>query len=158
MTKELRPAPPRNEQPLTRLAAEAQVTKAGGVVGYFLLTGQPPFLSESMLDILKHQMQTVPEPPSKRLGQPVSPEFEQPQLLCLAKTPADRPATANEFIAELDRLPTANSWTEAHAPYWWRRYISHLSISKLPDDATAAQQSSTIVLERANETTQQPPH
>ena len=124
---------------------------AVGAVGYFLLTGEPPFLGESVLDILKHQVQTVPEPPSQRLGQPVSPELERLLLRCLSKSPADRPATAYEIIAELDRIPTANSWTEAHARYWWRRYVPHLTITTPPDAVTAAQQSSTIVLERADE-------
>ncbi len=161
-------------------SSEAQVTKAGGVVGtpmymspeayqspetvdartdlyavgavgYFLLTGEPPFLGESMLDILKHQVETVPDAPSKRLGQPVSPELEQLLLRCLSKSPADRPATAYEIIAELDRIPAANSWTEAHARYWWRRYVPHLTITTPPGAVTAAQQSSTIVLERADE-------
>lgn len=161
-------------------ASEAQVTKAGGVVGtplymspeayqspetvdartdlyavgavgYFLLTGEPPFLGDSVLDILKHQVQTVPEPPSQRLGQPVSPELEKLLLRCLSKSPADRPATANEIIAELNRIPTANSWSEEHARYWWRRYVPPLTITTPPDAATAVQQSSTIVLERADD-------
>ena len=124
---------------------------AVGAVGYFLLTGEPPFLGESVLDILKHQVETVPEPPSQRLGQPVSPELERLLLRCLSKSPAERPATANEIIAELDRVPTAHSWTESHARYWWRRYVPHLTITTPPDAATAVQQSSTIVLERADE-------
>ena len=161
-------------------ASEAQVTKAGGVVGtpmymspeayqspdnidartdlyaigavgYFLLAGEPPFLGETMLDVLKHQVQSVAEPPSKRLGKPVSPELEQLLLRCLSKSPADRPASASEIIAELDRIPTANSWTEAHARYWWRRYVPHLTITTPPDAITAVQQSSTIVLERTDE-------
>lgn len=161
-------------------ASEAQVTKAGGVVGtpmymspeayqspeavdartdlyavgavgYFLLTGEPPFLGETMLDVLKHQVQSIPEAPSQRLGQPVSPELEQLLLRCLSKSPADRPASVNEIIAELNRIPTANSWTESHARYWWRRYVPHLTITTPPGAATAAQQSSTIILDRADE-------
>ncbi len=167
-------------------ASESQVTKAGGVVGtpmymspeayqspktvdartdlyavgavgYFLLTGEPPFVGETMLDVLKHQIQSIPEPPSKRLGQPVSQEFEQLLLRCLAKAPADRPATAYDIITELDRIPTANSWTEADARYWWRRYVPNLPSTTPPGAVISAQPSSTIILDPANAASILPP-
>jgi serine/threonine protein kinase len=124
---------------------------AVGAVGYFLLTGDPPFIGETMLDVIKQQIQTIPEAPSQRLGQPISPELENLLLRCLAKSPTERPATANEIIAELNRIPTANSWTEEHARYWWRRYIPNLTATTPPDSSMTGQSSSTIVLERAGE-------
>ena len=124
---------------------------AVGAVGYFLLTGQPPFLGKSVLDILNHQVQTAPEPPSQRLGQPVSPELEQLLLRCLSKSAADRPATANEIIAELDHVPSANSWTESDARRWWRRYLPNLTTASPPETDNSAQRSETVILEPAAE-------
>ncbi|MCX7419136.1 MAG: serine/threonine protein kinase [Planctomycetia bacterium] len=124
---------------------------AVGAVGYFLLTGTPLFLGDNVLDILNHQVKTAPEPPSKRLGQPVSRELEQFLLRCLSKSAADRPATANEIIAELDRVPTANSWTESDAQRWWRRYVPNLTIVSPPETANSAELSATVVVDRPAE-------
>ena len=119
---------------------------AVGAVGYLLLTGMPLFPGESVLDILTHQVKTQPELPSKRLGKPVSPELEQLLLRCLSKPAADRPQSANEIIAELNRVPSANSWTESDARHWWRRYLPNLEPDSPPETANTAQRSETIVL------------
>jgi len=38
----------------------------------------------------------------------------------LAKNPADRPASAGEIMAMLDRLGDVGSWTIDDARSWWR--------------------------------------
>src|SRR5204863_9868566 len=42
-----------------------------GAVGYWLLTGTPPFLSEQTGELLADHLKTPVEAPSKRLGQPI---------------------------------------------------------------------------------------
>ena len=121
---------------------------AVGAVGYFLLTGTPLFFGENIIDILKHQVKTDPEPLSQRGGQPASPELERLLMRCLAKSPADRPATAYEIITALDQLPTAGSWTDSDAREWWRRYLPGLTIASPPKTANSAEFAATVVVDQ----------
>lgn len=121
---------------------------AVGAIGYFLLTGTPVFFGESVLDILNHQVKTPPEPLSKRAKQPVSAELEQLLLCCLAKSADDRPKSANEIIAELDRIATANSWTETDARNWWRHYLPNLVSGSQPETFNSAELSTTMIVDR----------
>jgi eukaryotic-like serine/threonine-protein kinase len=67
---------------------------AVGAVGYFLLTGEPPFSGASILEICGHHLHTPPVPPSRRLGKPVPAALEQLILRCLSKSPERRPDAA----------------------------------------------------------------
>lgn len=118
---------------------------AVGAVGYFLLTGTPLFSGDSVLDILQQQVKTLPELPSQRGGQSVSPEMERLLMSCLAKSPADRPASADEIIRQLDELPTAGSWTDADAREWWRRHEPSLVKTTLLRTSTSAAFAATVV-------------
>lgn len=120
---------------------------AVGAVGYFLLTGTPLFFGDSVLDILQHQAKTIPDPPSKRGGQPVSPELERLLMRCLAKSANDRPATAQELIELLEALPTSGSWTGSHAREWWRRYLPNLTMTSPAMTATSAAFAATVVVD-----------
>jgi len=71
------------------------------VVLYELLTGHVPFDAEAAVTIaLKH----VSEPPTAptRINPSVPPELEQVVMWALNKNPADRPQSADEFIAALE--------------------------------------------------------
>jgi serine/threonine protein kinase len=124
---------------------------AVGAVGYFLLTFTPPFVSPSVLGILNQQVNTPPEPPSQRLGLPVSPGLEQLLLRCLSKSTADRPATANEMIAELDRIPSANLWTESDARHWWQCNIRNFRSVSQTETPNSAELIATVVADRPDE-------
>ncbi len=121
---------------------------AVGAVGYFLLTGTPLFFGDSVLDILNHQAKTSPEPPSKRGGQPVSPEMEHLLMRCLSKSPTDRPASAQEIIAALNELPTAGTWTDSDAREWWKRYLPNLSSTSPLKTASYAELAATVVVDQ----------
>jgi hypothetical protein len=92
-----------------------------GAVGYFLLTGSHVFSAQTVVEICSHHLHTKPEPPSERLGRPVTPELEQLLLRCLAKSPAERPASAAELEASLAACPTPEPWTGEMARAWWQR-------------------------------------
>ena len=47
-----------------------------GAVGYWLLTGTHVFGGKSILEVCAHHLHSVPDPPSARLGAPVSPDLE----------------------------------------------------------------------------------
>lgn len=120
---------------------------AVGAVGYFLLTGTPLFFGDSVLDILNHQAKTAPDPISQRAKQPVSTELEALLMRCLAKSAAERPATAEDLVAALDRLPVSGSWTDKDARQWWRRYLPNLATVSTTNTPNSAELAATVVVE-----------
>ncbi len=88
-------------------------------VAYFLLTGEDVFPGKSPIDICRKQINDTPEPPSKRLGKPVSADLESVLLKCLAKDPNDRPGDAMALIRELERCRDSGKWTYEAAKAWW---------------------------------------
>jgi serine/threonine protein kinase len=95
---------------------------AVGAVGYFLLTGKPVFNATSLVDLCQQQLAAVPDSPSQRLGQPVTPELESALLACLEKSCAKRPQTARDLSLLLERAHTAQRWTSEDAEDWWGRH------------------------------------
>jgi serine/threonine-protein kinase len=74
-----------------------------GVILYTILTGQPPFVGSTLAEVLEQIRSQEPEPPRRR--QPAIPlELEALCLQCLAKRPADRPASAEALAEELERI------------------------------------------------------
>lgn len=90
-----------------------------GAVGYWLLTGTHVFEGKSMVEVCAHHLHTVPDPPSRRLGMPVSPDLEGLILACLAKLPEERPASAAVLRERLFACCKAGQWTEIRAAQWW---------------------------------------
>ena len=92
---------------------------AVGAVGYFLLTGEPLFLGETVLDICRAHIETVPVAPSERLGRPVCAGLEELLLQCLAKKPGQRPSTARDLERALRGCSSAAAWDVDAAQAWW---------------------------------------
>jgi eukaryotic-like serine/threonine-protein kinase len=81
---------------------------AVGAVGYFLLTGTPPFSGRGVLEVCAQHLHTRPTAPSKRRRSRVPAELEALVLSCLEKSPDARPADAASLRAAL--LPLAAPW------------------------------------------------
>ncbi len=73
-----------------------------GVVMYEMLTGAVPFTGDSPVAVAYKHVQESPEPPS-RLNPDVSPELEAVVMRALAKGPANRYRSAEEFRQDLER-------------------------------------------------------
>jgi serine/threonine protein kinase len=87
-----------------------------GALGYFLLTGVPPFSGKNVLEVCAQHLCEAPLPPSARRGG-IPRELEALILRCLAKSPDERPASAAVVRAELLRL--AAEWSDERAARWW---------------------------------------
>jgi len=97
-----------------------------GAILYATLTGRPPFQAESPVEVILQVLEREPPLPSS-LARGVPRELEWICLKCLEKRAADRYATADELLADLDRFlrhepPEARRATPiAHFRRWVRR-------------------------------------
>ena len=89
---------------------------SAGVVLYEMLTGKVPFTGDSAIEIAMKHVNDLPAPPSS-LRPEIPPELDQIVLRALAKDPADRYQTAEEFIEDLERadagLPISRTTSSA---------------------------------------------
>jgi len=88
-----------------------------GAVAYFLLTGEPVFESENVVEVCADHLHRAPDRPSERLGEPIPADLEGLVLRCLAKKPAER-LDADELMSSLDALQV-RPWTDTDAKNWW---------------------------------------
>ena len=94
---------------------------ATGCVAYWLLTAELVFTAETTVALVFKHAQAVPDPPSTRVAQPIPPGLEALVLQCLAKNPADRPASARELCEKVGEIDGADDWSQARAREWWER-------------------------------------
>jgi len=79
-----------------------------GMVGYEILTGDPPFAVSSSQAALVAHLTTLPERPSK-IRPEISPALDQAVLRCLSKHPADRWQTADELLTALEQATASGT-------------------------------------------------
>jgi serine/threonine-protein kinase len=118
---------------------------AVGALGYFLLTGAPPFLGDSVAEVCAHHLHTAPLAPSRRAGRRVPAELEAVLLQCLAKSPEDRPESAAALRAAL--LEVAATWTEEDAGCWWaeHRKVESCRAPRALPSASRIEQAPTLL-------------
>ncbi len=110
-----------------------------GAVGYYLLTGEYVFPHESTSHVLQAQLETTPERPTERLGQPVSVDLEQVILSCLQKSVDRRPPTARQLAEMLLSCESAGEWTSEVARNWWKCQSAQPRTSVAPGEEQDSQ-------------------
>jgi serine/threonine protein kinase len=95
---------------------------AVGAVGYYLLTGQPVFEADNVVDLCQKHVATPPVPPSERARTPIPEALESAILACLEKSRAKRPQTARDLALLIARCPEATQWSIEDADAWWGRH------------------------------------
>jgi len=93
-----------------------------GSVLYHLLTGRPPFKSDTAMEALVRVMENEPPRPS-RFNPSIPAELETICLRCLEKRPQDRYASAGALADDLDRF-LRGEVVEAQPPGLWHRLRS----------------------------------
>lgn len=119
---------------------------AVGAVGYFLLTGTPPFTGETLAQICLHHLRTPPEPPEQRLGRPVTRALSALLIRCLAKQPHDRPADARSLLVELANCGVGQ-WSQTDAEAWWQRHRNQAPAETSVDTSPASTQHANVTAE-----------
>jgi len=98
-----------------------------GCVAYWLLTGQMVFEGNTPMSILIQHVKEEPAPLSSRTELRIPPRLEQIVHACLAKSPSQRPASADELgemlAAAAAELP---AWTRERAQQWWQKNLPNL--------------------------------
>ncbi len=92
-----------------------------GAVAYYLLTGQPPFVRETAMEMLLAHHSQPPIPPT-HLQPQIPPDLEAVVLRCLEKDPSRRFAGAHELDQALAACRDAGSWTDDDATAWWSEH------------------------------------
>ena len=91
-----------------------------GALGYFLLTGRPPFADRTGMKLIAAHLHDVPEPLSRH--QPDVPaDLEAVILRCLAKEPHARFSDAESLNGALSSCGAAGQWTARGAAQESRR-------------------------------------
>ena len=88
-----------------RLDARADIYAVGATL-YYLLTGHPPFEDRELMALLTRVATESPRPP-RRPGAAIPPGLSAVVVRCLAKDPADRPASYAELDASLRSFGSA---------------------------------------------------
>jgi hypothetical protein len=109
-----------------------------GAVGYFLLTGQPLFHADSIIELCNLHVSALPSTPSQRLGRTITPELENALLACLEKNRALRPQTARDLIGLLEHVPVDPSWSIDAADAWWGRHERAVLSSRAASTGSAS--------------------
>jgi serine/threonine-protein kinase len=89
-----------------------------GGVGYYLLTGQPPFPGDKPMKVIFAHVNQEVEPPSS-IRPEVPDDVEQVILRCLAKNPGDRYQSAAELREALASTSVTDLWNRDLAASWW---------------------------------------
>ncbi len=89
-----------------------------GAVGYYLLTGAPPFRGRNVVEICAQHLHATPAPLGRR-DRPVPEDLEAVVLRCLEKRADARYTDARALRDALDACRDARAWTEADALRWW---------------------------------------
>lgn len=90
-----------------------------GAVAYYMLTGRPPFLRETLVEIVDAHMREEPVPLSQHNPQ-VPRDLEHVIHKCLAKDPSHRFQDMSELLHALSQCEITGHWSRAQAAQWWR--------------------------------------
>jgi serine/threonine-protein kinase len=103
-----------------------------GAVGYFLLTGVPPFERDSAVKVLVAHVSEAPD--AVRLRRADAPaDLDAVLMRCLAKSPADRFPDVQRLDEALARCGDAARWTPSAAGAWWARHTDQIEIAGVGD-------------------------
>lgn len=103
-----------------------------GATAYFLVTGDPPFHRDQVLDILRAHHEEAVLPPSELVAD-LPTDVEAIILKCLAKRPEDRFQSIREVEKALSECSVAGQWGEDEAQQWW---AGHVNVDRLASSGT----------------------
>jgi eukaryotic-like serine/threonine-protein kinase len=97
-----------------------------GAVAYFLLTGQPPFIRETAMELLVAHAHEKPTPLGE-LRSDVPADVQAIVMRCLEKEPGRRFQDADSLEQALAQCGVADMWTRHAAENWWHESAANSS-------------------------------
>jgi serine/threonine-protein kinase len=113
------------------LTPASDIYSVGGIA-YFLLTGQPPFVRDTIMELLIAHASEPVSPPSK-LRSDIPADLEAIVMRCLEKEPGKRYVDAESLNRALGECGCVGEWTEELAAEWWRSHGETVSV-RPPDN------------------------
>lgn len=101
-----------------KLDGRTDVYSLGGV-GYYLLTGRPPFEGKSAWRVMLAHAKDVLTPPS-HWNPEIPKDLEAVLLRCLSKKPEQRYGSPRELAEALSKCQDASRWNYESATAWWK--------------------------------------
>jgi serine/threonine protein kinase len=127
-------APEQARGDLARIGPRTDVYALGGVL-YELLTGQPPFRSATVYDLLSQACSAPPTPPTQMVPG-LATEIEAVCLKCLEKSPDNRYTTAQALADDLTRFLSGERPEAARWNWWPFRRTAPATPSQTDDSTT----------------------
>jgi serine/threonine-protein kinase len=110
------------EQALGRLNLDSRTDIYSlGAVAYFLLTGQPPFIRETPMELLVAHAHEKPTPVGE-LRSELPADLQDIVMRCLEKEPNRRFADADALEQALGQCGVSDLWTRQMAECWWKEW------------------------------------
>ncbi|MGD2218562.1 MAG: serine/threonine-protein kinase [Gemmatimonadales bacterium] len=100
-----------------KIDGRADIYNVGGVA-YWMLTGQPPFVRPSAMEVILDHVRATASKPSEIAEVTIPAELDEIVMRCLAKDPGDRFQSAEELQDALTSVPV-KCWTQSKAREWW---------------------------------------
>ncbi len=92
-----------------------------GVVAYFLLSGQAPFVRDTAMEMLMCHVYE-PVPPLTDLRPDLPADLLEVVMRCLEKNPAKRFADVESLEQALSQCQCADQWLRSEAAAWWKEH------------------------------------
>ncbi|MBM4077854.1 MAG: serine/threonine protein kinase, partial [Planctomycetes bacterium] len=107
-----------------KLDGRTDVYSLGGV-GYFLVTGRPPFERKTTWSLMQAHAKDTPDRPST--WNPSLPkELEDVLMKCLSKNPDDRYSSPSDLAHALAACKTIGKWGYEEATQWWTEHAAEI--------------------------------
>jgi tRNA A-37 threonylcarbamoyl transferase component Bud32 len=89
-----------------------------GALAYYLVTGQPPFVREAVMELIVAHLHDTPASP-RQLRPELPADLEDVILTCLQKDPEQRYADVQSLDEALAACEAARDWDAEQAELWW---------------------------------------
>jgi serine/threonine-protein kinase len=105
-----------------------------GCVAYWMLTGRTVFEGDTPMAVILSHVSDAPRPMAERSEVEIPKELDEIVMACLEKSPDQRPRSADELLARLERCPQASPWNAEKARNWWETHRPKTAAQAVSED------------------------